>query len=55
MIDKLEEVSRWMSGYIRVNEKLYRRKMKLYRETYPDFIYVFPIQNLNDREKKGRP
>jgi hypothetical protein len=35
----------------RVNEELYRRKLKSYRRTYPNFIYVSPIQTLNDREK----
>jgi hypothetical protein len=41
-------VGRWMD---RVNEKCYRRKLKSYKETNPDFIYVFPIQTLTDREK----
>jgi hypothetical protein len=35
----------------RVNEELYKRKLKTYRGAYPNFIYVSLIQTLNDREK----
>jgi len=37
----------------RVNEKFYKRKLKTYRETYLNFIYVSPIQTLNDRKKSS--
>jgi hypothetical protein len=35
----------------RVNEELYKKKLKTYRGAYLDFIYVSPIQTLNDSEK----
>jgi hypothetical protein len=37
----------------RVNEELYKRKLKTYRGTYLDFIDVSPIQTLNDTKKKS--
>ncbi len=37
----------------RVNEELYKRKLKTYKGAYPDFIYVSLIQTLNDKEKKS--
>jgi hypothetical protein len=37
----------------RVNEELYKRKLKAYRRTYFDFIYVSLIQTLNDTKKKS--
>jgi hypothetical protein len=37
----------------RVNEELYKRKLKTYRGTYLNLIYVSLIQTQNDTKKKS--